>query len=120
MARKYRQTYLTGWSIMWIFCMFDLPVRTKTEMRAATRFRHILLDNGFTMKQFSVYIRSRPTLDSAKSLTRQLKSFIPENGEVSFIYVTDKQFTMADNFLGKKSKENEEKARQKMGQLSLF
>lgn len=28
--------------MMWIICMFDIPVRTKTEMRKATRFRNLL------------------------------------------------------------------------------
>ena len=56
MARRQRLETLTGWSMMWIICMFDIPVRTRTEMRKATRFRNLLLDNGFVMKQFSVYI----------------------------------------------------------------
>ena len=37
--------------------MFDIPVRTRKEMRKATRFRNVLLDEGFVMKQFSVYIK---------------------------------------------------------------
>ena len=41
MARRRRLETLTGWSMMWIICMFDIPVRTKTEMRKATRFRNL-------------------------------------------------------------------------------
>jgi CRISPR-associated protein Cas2 len=32
-------TRLSGYQLMWIFVMFDLPVGTKAEMRAATKFR---------------------------------------------------------------------------------
>ena len=63
MARRIRKETLTGWSMMWIICMFDCPVRTKTETRKATRFRNYLLDNGFAMKQFSVYIKPVKSLE---------------------------------------------------------
>lgn len=48
---------------MWLLVMFDLPVTTAAERRRARRFHNNLLDEGFTMKQFSVYLRyfdSRP------------------------------------------------------------
>ena len=120
MARRQRAETLTGWSMMWVFCMFDLPVRTKREMRMATRFRNRLLDFGFSMKQFSVYIKCCTSLDTAKTLCKNLKNVIPENGSVSFLYITDKQYLMTDNFLGKNFEENEEETRRKNGQLLLF
>jgi CRISPR-associated endonuclease Cas2 len=42
---------------MWLFVFFDLPVGTKAERRAATRFRNFLKDDGFLMLQWSVYAR---------------------------------------------------------------
>lgn len=120
MARKKRAKSPTGWSIMWIFCMFDLPVRTKKETRQATRFRNLLLDHGFVMKQFSIYIRSCTTLAAAKNLTERLRPHIPPNGEVTFLYVTDKQYMMIDNFLGDAHVENEEEKRREVGQMHLF
>ena len=120
MARKRRREVLNGWAMMWIFCMFDLPVRTKKEMRMATRFRNTLLDRGFAMKQFSVYIKCCNSLDVAKTLAKHIKTAIPENGGVTFLYVTDKQYLMADNFLGKNSTENEEDTRRKTEQFLLF
>jgi CRISPR-associated protein Cas2 len=120
MARKYRGTEFSGWSIMWVFCMFDLPVRTRKEVRRATGFRNLLLDNGFCMKQFSVYMRSCPNLQASKNLTKKLKKNIPPAGSVVFLYITDKQYLMADSFLGKTEQENEEENRRKNGQLVLF
>ena len=32
---------------VWLFVFFDLPVGTKPERRAATRFRNFLKDDGF-------------------------------------------------------------------------
>ena len=94
--------------MMWIICMFDVPVRTKTEMRKATRFRNLLLDNGFVMKQFSVYIKPVKSLSVGQTTTKKLAKFIPDNSSVSFIYITDKQYLMTENYLGKNFEENEE------------
>ena len=105
---------------MWVVCMFDIPVRTKKEMRRATNFRNTLLDNGFCMKQFSVYIKPCTSLDSSKSIVRKLKAYIPPNSSVSFLYITDRQYLMTDNFLGRNNAENEEANREKNGQLLLF
>lgn len=120
MARRQRLETLTGWSMMWIICMFDIPVRTRTEMRKATRFRNLLLDYGFTMKQFSVYIKPVKSLSVGQTTTKKLSKFIPDNSSVSFIYITDKQYLMTENYLGKNFEENEESIREKNGQLLLF
>jgi len=105
---------------MWIFCMFDLPVKTKSETRRATRFRNKLLDRGFVMKQFSIYIKCCTSLNSAKTITKNLEIFIPDNGNVTFLYVTDKQYLMVDNFLGINNEANEEETRREKGQYQLF
>lgn len=120
MARRLRLNTLTGWSMMWVICMFDIPVRTKKEMRRATRFRSTLLDHGFSMKQFSVYIKPCTSLDSSKNIVKRLKIHIPPNSSVSFLYITDKQYLMTDNFLGHNEIENEETTREENGQLLLF
>ncbi len=120
MARRQRLETLTGWSMMWIICMFDIPVRTKTETRQATRFRNLLLDEGFVMKQFSVYIKPVKSLNVGQMVTRKLSKFIPNNSSISFLYITDKQYLVAENYLGKNCEENEEDIREKKGQLLLF
>ena len=89
-------------------------------MRQATRFRNTLLDNGFTMKQYSVYIKPCTSLNNSKNVAKKLKMYIPPNSSVSFLYITDKQYLMVDNFLGRNVVENEEENREKNGQLLLF
>jgi CRISPR-associated endonuclease Cas2 len=46
-----------GWRSMWVIAMFDLPTDTKKARRAYARFRKDLLEDGFTMTQYSVYSR---------------------------------------------------------------
>ena len=48
---------LSAYRFMWLMVMFDLPVLTKLERRAATKFRQFLLDEGYEMSQFSIYMR---------------------------------------------------------------
>lgn len=46
-----------GWRTMWVIAMFDLPTDTPKARKAYARFRKDLLSDGFTMMQYSVYIR---------------------------------------------------------------
>ena len=115
-----RRKHNSGWSMMWVLCMFDIPVKTKVQVRRATQFRNYLLDNGFMMKQFSVYIRPCSSLQSAKNLSKKIKNFIPADSMVSFLYITDKQYTNADNYIGKNSTDNEQVIQEKNGQILLF
>lgn len=105
---------------MWVFCMFDLPVTDRRKMRRATAFRKLLLDKGFSMKQLSVYIKPVGTLQMAKNLVRRLSLFVPDGGLVSFMYITDKQYVLTENFIGKKPAANEEIQRRKNEHYSLF
>ena len=93
---------------MWLFAMFDLPVTTKTDRKAATRFRKDLLDSGFTMLQFSVYARPCGSEDIAATLRRKIRSFLPSRGAVRLLTVTDRQFGKIENYIGAIPTEPEE------------
>jgi CRISPR-associated protein Cas2 len=61
---------------MWVFVFFDLPVGTKPQRNAATRFRNFLKDDGYLMLQFSVYARiCRGEEAVDKHITRVTKTF---------------------------------------------
>ncbi|MGV8138563.1 MAG: CRISPR-associated endonuclease Cas2 [Mangrovibacterium sp.] len=97
------QTRLNAYHIMWLFVFFDLPVTTKKERRQASHFRKDLQKDGFSMMQFSVYIRHCASKESAEVHIKRVKDFIPEKGQVSILSVTDKQYGGITNFWGKKS-----------------
>lgn len=98
------QTRLNAYHIMWLFVFFDLPVTTKKERKAASRFRKDLVQDGFTMMQFSVYIRHCASKESAEVHIKRIRSLIPEKGQVSIMSVTDKQYSQIINFWGKVEK----------------
>jgi CRISPR-associated protein Cas2 len=80
--------HLSGYRLMWIFVMFDLPVGSKKQMRDATKFREFLLDQGFEMSQFSVYARFCNGKESFESHLRRIESNLPEKGEVHVLTFT--------------------------------
>lgn len=97
-----------GWRSMWVFAMFDLPTETKTQRRAAARFRMALLKDGFSMMQYSVYKRHCANRENAVVHVTRMGKIVPAEGEVRFMQITDRQFGDMRIFAGKKRKVPEE------------
>ena len=93
---------LSGYRIVWLIVLFDLPVVTKPQRRAATRFRHDLLDEGFEMSQYSVYLRHCAGKEQADALARRIELVMPKEGKVHMIQITDKQYENIRTFRGTK------------------
>ncbi|MFC4253187.1 CRISPR-associated endonuclease Cas2 [Sinimarinibacterium flocculans] len=107
---------LTGYRLMWMLVMFDLPVVEDKERKAATAFRKALLDQGFEMAQFSVYLRHCTGPEQADTLTKRVESELPDGGKVDILYFTDKQYERIATFVGKKRAS----ARKNPDQFNLF
>lgn len=107
---------LSGYRIVWLYVMFDLPVATKAQRHAATKFRQFLLDAGFEMAQFSVYLRFAPSKEAAETHIKQIRGALPRSGKVHIVTITDRQYGNAVIFSGRKREQTSEKP----GQLALF
>jgi CRISPR-associated protein Cas2 len=92
---------LSGYRIMWIIVMFDLPVIEKAERKAATLFRNSLLDLGFEMSQFSVYMRFCTSQSQIDTCCAQVEQHLPLGGSVNILQFTDKQYERIITFRGK-------------------
>ena len=92
---------LSHYKLMWIVVMFDLPVVSKVERKAATKFRNTLLDLGFEMMQFSVYMRFCTGFSKIETLGKQVESSLPEGGRVNILFFTDKQYESIKSYIGK-------------------
>lgn len=97
---------------MWILTMFDLPVDTKEARHLYSKFRKHLLEDGFTMLQFSVYARHCASEDNAAVHILRVERNLPPDGEVRIITITDKQFERMRVFWGKVRGLPEEPSRQ--------
>lgn len=109
-------TQLSGYRLMWIFVMFDLPVATKAEARAATKFREYLLDEGFEKSQFSVYARFCNGKEQFEAYMRRIEAHLPEKGEIHVLSFTDRQYENIIRYAGQRKR----KPRKNPDQLVLF
>lgn len=75
-----------------------LPTSTKKERKHATQFRKNLEKDGFSMMQYSVYIRHCPSKENGDVHIKRIKSFIPDVGYVSILSVTDKQHYLRPHY----------------------
>lgn len=89
--------------IMWILVFFDLPTQTKKDKKQYALFRKNLQRDGFTMFQFSIYVRHCASSENMDVHIKRVKSFLPEHGQVGIMCITDKQFGNIELFYGKKS-----------------
>lgn len=78
---------------MWMMVLFNLPVVEKQDRKAATDFRNFLLDHGFSMVQFSIYIKLFSGKDACEKYYGLIKRNIPAEGKVDILTITDRQYS---------------------------
>ena len=87
---------------MWLFVFFDLPVVTKPERRRATKFRKFLIEDGYSMVQFSVYSRVCSGQEALDKHIGRVQRNLPPSGSVRALSVTERQYGRMHIFVGKK------------------
>ncbi len=107
---------LNAYRVMWTLVMYDLPTETKKDRKLAAKFRKDLLQDGFNMFQFSMYVRHSASSENAYVHKRKVIQNIPEHGKVGILQITDKQFGQMEIFYGKKLQDRPEIPQQ----LELF
>lgn len=101
---------------MWVAVMFDLPVVAKEDRKAATDFRKSLLDMGFEMAQFSVYMRFCTSQAQIDTYCNRVEDALPEGGKVNILTFTDKQYERIISYSGK----SKQAAKKTPDQYDLF
>ena len=85
---------------MRVIVFFDLPVLTKEERRAYTKFRKFLIKNGFLMMQESVYCKLALNSTAVKAIVEQVHKNSPAEGLVQLLTVTEKLYAKLDLIIG--------------------
>ncbi|MDD9909555.1 MAG: CRISPR-associated endonuclease Cas2 [Ahrensia sp.] len=109
-------TQLSAYRLMWMLVTFDLPVETKKQRKAATKFRNFLLDQGFEMSQLSNYMRFCNGQEQFDTYARRIEANLPESGHVFLFQFTDRQYENIVRF----SDQSRRSRRKNPGQLALF
>ena len=90
----------SGYRLLWLHVLYDLPVTSKEKQKAAGQFRDFLLDLGFEMSQYSVYQRCCSGKEMADSLVKKIESNLPRYGKIHIFTITDKQYEKMVTFRG--------------------
>ena len=101
---------------MWLLAFYDLPTETKKQRDEASKFRKNLLKDGFRMFQFSIYIRHCMSWENKEVHRKRVLSFLPPEGYVGLLSITDKQFGDIEIFDGRTAKQHQAPPQQ----LELF
>ncbi|CAN5248982.1 CRISPR-associated endonuclease Cas2 [soil metagenome] len=107
---------LNAYRIMWVMVLFDLPTETKLDRKNYAKFRKRIMDDGFSMFQFSMYLRHCSSKENSEVHIKRVKNNLPEKGHIGIMCVTDKQFGMMEIYRGKEQVDNPETVQQ----LELF
>lgn len=95
------------YEFMRLLLFFDLPMRTKAEVRTYTHFRKYLIKNGYMMMQYSVYCRIFPNREAVVNHVQILRKNLPKEGQIRIMMVTEKQYARMEIIIGGKSKQEE-------------
>ena len=85
---------------MRVIVFFDLPVETTENRRDYSRFRRMLVKNGFIMLQESVYCRMALNQNAAIAISSTIKRHKPPKGLVQILVVTERQFSKMEYVVG--------------------
>ena len=89
---------------MRLLVMFDLPMDSNIEKQEYRYFRKFLIENGFLMLQYSIYVRICTNQDMADNYMIKIEKNIPTDGSIRGLIITEKQYEKMKIFLGDKSK----------------
>ena len=96
-----RKTRIGPFKMGWIIVMFDLPTNTHKERKAATDFRKFLLNDGYQMMQYSIYMRSCIDYERMAKHANRVESLAPSGGNIRILFITEKQWEKSINVIGK-------------------
>ncbi|AVL00698.1 CRISPR-associated endonuclease Cas2 [Pediococcus inopinatus] len=90
---------------MRLMVMFDLPVETSKDRRNYRKFRKALLNEGFLMIQYSIYVRVCVDKKSANLMEKRIATFSPPDGLIQTLMVTEKQYNSMNFITGEFKKD---------------
>ena len=92
---------------MRLLVFFDLPMTSKREIKIYTKFRKWLIENGYIMMQYSIYSKIFNNRDACVKHIAILKRYVPKEGQIRIMMVTEKQYANIEIIVGGISKQEE-------------
>lgn len=89
-----------SYRFMRVIVFFDLPTETLEDKREYRKFHKLLIKNGFSMMQESVYCRMLITQSAGRAVLDTIRKNRPSSGVVQVMTVTEKQFAGMEYITG--------------------
>lgn len=83
---------MISYKYMRVIVMYDLPNNNYQENKEYMKFRKLLIKNGYIMMQFSIYSKCLNVKTKFNLEVNKIKKFIPTNGNIRILAVTEKQY----------------------------
>jgi CRISPR-associated protein Cas2 len=83
---------------VWLHVSFDLPTTTPKQKHDYRAFREFLLQEGFSMAQFSIYVRYVRRQADAAPVIRRITGKVPPGGDVVALVISDRTWAQATRF----------------------
>lgn len=77
---------------MRLLLFFDLPTKTKQDLREYRSFVKYLKNDGYLRVQYSVYAKLCINKDSAKKAANRVKANAPIKGDIRFMVISENQY----------------------------
>lgn len=88
---------------MRIMVFFDLPTETAKDRKVYSKFRKLLINDGFIMLQESVYAKLALNNSIVNSIKEKIYKNKPPKGIVQLLVITEKQFSGIEYIVGNKN-----------------
>jgi len=88
---------------MRLIVFFDLPTDTAKDRKIYSKFRKMLINEGFLMMQESVYSKIALNNSIANSIKDKLYKNKPPKGIVQLLVITEKQYSGIEYIVGNKT-----------------
>lgn len=88
---------------MRVIVFFDLPTETAKDRKIYSKFRKMLINEGFIMMQESVYSKLALNNSIANSIKEKIYKNKPSKGIVQILVITEKQYSGIEYVVGEKS-----------------
>lgn len=101
-----QDNFISRYTSMYLVVYFDIPVTDREKIKAAREFRSFLLEEGFSMDQYSVYYRFCSNDRERARHSQAVKNALPPEGKVTILTLTTRQFEEAVRYIGRERQEN--------------
>lgn len=91
---------MNGYRIMRVVLFFDLPTDSPRARKSYRTFRKFLVNEGFIMMQYSVYIRLVMNNSAAEMVVAKVRRNAPSDGDIMVLKITERQFVRMEYILG--------------------